>query len=215
MDTFLFWFLSILEYFAIFFFMFRLFTFRVKEYIAEIIFSSIILTFVSDALRNAFDLGFIDPLVQLLLFCALLWQVFKVHFFYSIIMAVAMVFYNASQALIVSILTVLDIYRFPLSQNEIWMLQLITVFLVMMLALFIQQRNWRFSFVPTDASMKVKYSGDNLTLLIIIVLQFIITALLYVSYLLSLELVYIIGALLVLGILMVYLRYINKKEIEQ
>jgi hypothetical protein len=214
MDTFLFWFLSMLEYFAIFFFMFRLFTFRIKEYISEIIFSSIILTFVSDSLRNAFDLGFIDPLVQILLFCALLWQVFKVHIFYALIMSVSMAFYNTIQALLYALLVKFGWISTPMTIIDIRSIQLLTVFVVMFIGLMLQWKNWRYTFVPTDKHLKVKYGGNNLALLVIIVLELIILGTGFYYYTSGYNIILsvsIVSVIIMLG----YLHFINKKEIEE
>lgn len=131
MDIILFVVGSVLEYMAIFAFMFSLFKSGFREYLTEIFISCLMLTFVSFAMRYAFQLEQYSSFVQIVIFCLLLRSVFHFHILYSILLSSIYVIYGFWQVFVVlnvlESLHVLSLDQVLGRENSYYILQAVTI----------------------------------------------------------------------------------------
>ncbi|AYB40522.1 hypothetical protein D5F52_21070 [Brevibacillus laterosporus] len=85
---------SFAEYFVIFMLLLSLFNFGIREFFAEVMFSCLLLAFVSISLSEGFHLDDVAPFIQLLL-----WGVFQFNIFSSFLMGSVYVGYGFLQAI--------------------------------------------------------------------------------------------------------------------
>lgn len=73
-----------LENYAMFYLIFKLF--KIDLFPKEMIFSSLIMSFISYVLRTVYELPQVDVVVQVLLMFSFIWLLFKIHVFYTAIL---------------------------------------------------------------------------------------------------------------------------------
>lgn len=73
-----------LENYAMFYLIFKLF--KIDLFPKEMIFASLIMSFISYVLRTVYELPQVDVVVQVLLMFSFIWLLFKIHVFYAIIL---------------------------------------------------------------------------------------------------------------------------------
>ncbi|MGG4493539.1 hypothetical protein [Brevibacillus reuszeri] len=129
---------SVLEYMAIFAFLFSLFKSGSREYFTEIFISCLMLTFVSFAMRYGFQLEKYSSFVQIAIFSLLLRSVFHFHLLYSILLSSIYVIYGFWQVFVVlSVLEWLNIVSLEQVLNregQYYVLQAITILSVFFMA---------------------------------------------------------------------------------
>lgn len=73
-----------LENYAMFYLIFKLF--KIDLFPKEMIFASLVMSFISYVLRTVYELPQVDVVVQVLLMFSFIWLLFKIHVFYTAIL---------------------------------------------------------------------------------------------------------------------------------
>lgn len=84
MDLWLYIGFSMLENYAMFYLIFKLF--KIDLFPKEMIFASLVMSFISYVLRTVYELPQVDVVVQVLLMFSFIWLLFKIHVFYTAIL---------------------------------------------------------------------------------------------------------------------------------
>lgn len=171
--------ISLIDYLAAFYLMFRLFSFHFKWYVKEIIFTCTLLTFVSYSMRFGFDLGWFDPFVQYVSWFLLLWLIFKIQPFYAIIMTSAYTMQGVYQFIIFIIFSMSGMFvDGAVTELQAYLVVLIASSLTVLTGYVIHIKNWRVTFVPTDP-VKVHMTGYNLFVLSLVLIQIMLVGPIY------------------------------------
>ncbi len=174
MEFTLFMMFSMLEAFALYYFMFRLF--KIDLHIPSIIFASLINSYTSYTLRISFDLALVDIPVQILLLICLLWLLFQVPIFYSILIAcISYVSYVVVQLPIVFLLTLNQRIQPTLEDTTgllIYSIQTLTSIIVFIIGWSIHKLGKGFSFVPHSSFIPIKPKKRQVLSLILYILTF-------------------------------------------
>lgn len=178
MDAIEFFILSILEVSTLFVFMFSIFRFKIKFYIKEIIFISVLISMASYYLRLFENLYSVVPIVLLMLIIINLWIVFKISPFYAAIMGIASyIGYSVVQALILwimqeaNIITLDQIKEDNLQSGQI--LQIISIVTTLLISAVLERFRLWFTFVPVTNAILIKINTRNLITLIAITISVI------------------------------------------
>lgn len=214
MELFRFLLMSSLEYFAMIALMFAIFRFSFRGFIPHTIFICVLLSYISYTLR---DMGYGEyaPLVQIMFFVVCVNLLYRVHWFYSILMGV--VGYQSYVVIQVVVYVLLNkIFSIlgydTLSTYFVYCLQIISIIVPIMISYFLIRTGWGFTFVPIGDLFKIKLKKLNIVILMItVVLVWIIGFSIQLMY--DLEL-FIPVSLLQLVLLIILLYYSGKKETE-
>ncbi|MFS1514060.1 HAMP domain-containing sensor histidine kinase [Chengkuizengella sp. SCS-71B] len=146
-DIIYFTFFSSIEYIANFFIVFSLFRLSISKYLPQVLFSCVILSYVSLSLRVGLEMEAVAPLVHLVLYFLLLWQLFSIQFIYSIIMAVVgYLVYGVIQVLLYLIYTP----ELTLFKMEGYILQVLTSLVAFCLVSILRKKNITFPYVINE-----------------------------------------------------------------
>lgn len=175
MDFFLFFVFSLIEGISIFVLMFSLFRFKIKDYLAFIFFTSSIMAFISYFLRTQLMLDSVTPLVLAVLTIILLRYLFRIHFFYSIIMfSITLISSMVLQGFLIFISQALDIYTLDeIRSNEslLYLTQFVTSLLTFCISWIILKKRIGFTFVPFDENYRENYiKKENVYLIFLVML---------------------------------------------
>jgi hypothetical protein len=169
--------ISSFEYFAMITLMFAIFRFRFKGLISQTIFICVLLSFISYTVRNE---GFVQyaSLIQVLLFIVCISLLFRVHWFYSIVMGVAgYQAYGTIQLTLFYLLSYFDIVELEeiVNYNTLHGIIVITVsiLIIFLICYFLHRRGWGFTFVPINNNIHVKFTGFNLSIIILAIIGLI------------------------------------------
>ncbi|GGD75182.1 hypothetical protein [Paenibacillus nasutitermitis] len=163
---------SIFEYLSCFLLMFTLFRFRFKRQIMLIIIISILMSQVSYFTRLIPEIGELSSYIQLVLFVLVLWILFRVPFYYSIVMnGAGFVSGFAVQGLVILSLWGSGVTLSNIQGNNLIILatQLLSATILIGICRLIHIKNWGFDYVPTSHRAHVKITGTNAVLLSLIV----------------------------------------------
>lgn len=167
--------LSVLEYMAIYYLTFRLFSFQFKPYLRHTVITSILLTLVSVLIRY-FASGVVDVFVQVVLFTIVLRTVFRVHWFYSVTMSFGYILYTIVQILFLSALNLLGLLDRILSavSTGAFIIQGATIVSAVVISELLRIFDLRFTFVPTNVYEKVSLSGRNMLIVLLAALEIMV-----------------------------------------
>lgn len=178
MDFAFFMLFSTVETFAFYYFMFRLFKFDM--YYSSIIFTALILSYISYTLREVYHLSSIDVIVQFLLIICFVWLSFKVHLFYASIMTVtALIGYAMVQTFYYLLFYYFGlILKMPDANNLFaYILQIFSSVTILFIGWYLKRKNMGFDFVPHSQYVKVKLTDNiRIILLFCIALVFILAS---------------------------------------
>lgn len=181
MDYILFLIASSIEYFGTFVFMLALFRFRLlPRMIGNVLLVSFLMSQVSYFTRLSPEIGELSTYIQFLLFVLVLWVLFRVPFFHSIVMNFAGIAINALTVGL-SILVVGKLIDMSLDEmvQNIWIassLQVLSAVISLMISRTIYVFHWGFDFVPTSRRTSVDIRGTNAVLLVIIASALVIAS---------------------------------------
>lgn len=214
LDLLLFMIFSTIEYCCIFLLTFRLFSFNTKQFSKEIIFTSLCLTVVSYFLRSL-NLGIVDIFIQITLFVLFLRVLFRVHFFYSLVMSYGYIFYVIIQIGLFSALNITHILNYIMSSNSVstYIIQTLTVLVAGLISLFLKKTDFRFSFVPTSLNVKIQYKGRNLYLLALMIIEIFFLVGSFYYYVNNFNHYFFLIALIFFILAGIVLYLLNKKEL--
>jgi hypothetical protein len=186
---FLFAFFSSFEYVAIFILSFTLFRFYDFLYnsasIARIIFVSLALSYISYTMRVTYEMGGLSVAVQMVVYIAFVWLLFRVQVFYAAIMAVTgVMIYSALQFSLTALLEIIGfIADKDIMQQYGPIIQICTAVITVVLCRAAQKRNIGFSFISDSPYSKVDLNRDNVVFIVFLAIAVIVHALAVYLYL--------------------------------
>ncbi|RXZ77079.1 hypothetical protein EBB07_32865 [Paenibacillaceae bacterium] len=165
---------SSIEYFSIFMLMFTLFRFQITERLATTLMVSIMMSQVSYITRLSSDIGELSSYIQLVLMILVVWILFRVPWYYSILMNFAsFVIGFAIQGITIFLLSLFQGVTLESIQGGDSMVsasvQLLCAVLVIAVSRLIYLMNFGFDYVPVDHRAYVQISGTNEVLIVVII----------------------------------------------
>ncbi|WP_171716757.1 hypothetical protein [Paenibacillus phytohabitans] len=159
---------SILETSAMFYLAFKVF--KIDVYPKEILFAGALMAFVSYVLRNDYGLILTDVAIQYLLTFCFLWLLFRIHIFYAAIMTgLTYLSYMLIQSTCYFLMKLTGLYsiEFPFLSVGVYILQLISVVLTIIIGFNIGKHRKGFDFVPDKQNVKVKIALREIKIFIL------------------------------------------------
>lgn len=174
MDFFQFFIFSSIEGISIFVLMFSLFRFKVKDYIPYMLVTSGIMAIISYFLRTQLHLESVTPLVLAVLTILLMRFLFRIHFFYSIIMfSITIIASMVLQGLLIFGVQAFNIYTLDeirSQENLLYLTQFVTSLLTFGISWIILKKRIWFTFVPFDENYREDYNKVNVYAIFLILL---------------------------------------------
>lgn len=207
---------SSIEYIAMFAIMFALFRFEYRFYHVNVLFISLLMCFVSYSLRYGFDLANYSSLIQLFLMILIFALMYRQHLFYSGIMVIiSFVIYGLIQAGIVQLLDLLGVMKIEAMLKEFSIegkiLQSLSAAVAMLVYYLIKLTKKGFSFIPHTNRVSIKFTGINLLILILILVQTaLVGAMYYYANMNEVKGYYFLSGILVF--LLGFLLYLSRKK---
>lgn len=172
-DALTFIFFSALEWLAMFVLTFAIFKFQLPGYWGRLLLSSAVLSFLSFLIFVEFDLKLLAPLIQMPIIFLFFWQYFRIPVFYAWLMNVnGYVFYTLLQAIIIFFVELTGIKIEP-NVPAAFIVQSITIVIIVALAWVLIRTNWGFTFVPDTDRVKMHWTKLNVYLLVISILGYL------------------------------------------
>ena len=185
------------------------FSFNKNNFINTII-ASVVLALTSYLLRFPLELGTITSLFMLAWIIILLWRLFRIHVFYSALMAVTgyMTYITIQQ---IMILFTMILYDFEEIVSNFYFgktLQIVSSVISLLIYYGFFRKRLGFSFVPDQYALKVEFNGLNRKLLIVTLLSAIMIC--TFSVIAQNMFALLILSATFMGIL-IYLNYVNER----
>lgn len=156
---------SIMDTSALFYLALKLF--KIDIYFKEMIFASTMMAFVSFVVRMEHGHSFTDVFLQYILFVCFLWMLFRIHIFYAVILAgTAMQAFMLIQSLIYLLINFTGLYHlnFPVISTGIYLMQVLSDSLIVLLAYGIGSRRKGFDYIPDKPDGRLNLEGRDLIL---------------------------------------------------
>ncbi|RAP73599.1 hypothetical protein [Paenibacillus montanisoli] len=170
---------SSIEYFSVFVLMFTLFRFPVTERLNITLIVSLMMSQVSYFSRLMPEIGDFSSYIQLGLLVIVLWILFRVPLYYSLIMnAAAFIVGFAIQGLTLLILSLSGtplefVTGTPIISAAV---QLLTAAIVFAISRTIYIKHWGYDYVPASHRANVSITGTNAILLVVVVTSLVVAA---------------------------------------
>ncbi|QHT62102.1 hypothetical protein GXP70_20385 [Paenibacillus lycopersici] len=163
--------------------MFTLFRFSLDKWLVRnVIVVALITSQVSYFTRLTPEIGNLTTYIQLFLFVVVLWVLFRVPLFYSIIMnfsGLISSFVTSGIAILLASFAGANSAEIQGNSMLTAAIQLLSALINIAVARLIYTRNWGFDFVPSERRFRVKINGTNAVLLaiiaVVVVLSVVIT----------------------------------------
>ncbi|HEY0828338.1 MAG TPA: hypothetical protein VGE40_09600 [Bacilli bacterium] len=194
---------SSIEWFSLFCLIFTMFRFRMKDHILQIIFASVIMSQFSFLIAGAEDISVIAPVLQFFIVFLFLWLMFRIHIFYAAVMTT----FGYGWFLFIQTVLALVVESYP----PLYLIQLGSSAFILFLCMFSSRYRLGFSFIPDNHHIKLNLKGENLRLLVLVILTAITISIYYLFVLEGFLLLTFFIMLLILGL---FLYSAIKKEKE-
>ncbi|MBJ6361611.1 hypothetical protein ACFOQM_09960 [Paenibacillus sp. GCM10012307] len=208
METLYYFIFSGSEWLAMVLLTFVMFKFPLRGYWGQIILTAIVMSFLSHFLFQVIDQRTLATILQPPVLFLLLWQVFRVHIFYSGLMTIyGYMGYLFAQHSVMTIFLWLGIPLEELIPNTLplYLLQTSSILLVILAAGVLGKYRLGYSFVPDFEYVPVSLKGTNLKLLLFaIVGYFLIAVSNFVSFNKGAPKLIILISFIALGFLLYY-----------
>jgi len=210
---------SSIEYFGIFMFMFALFRFRIRpQLIFSIVLVSFLMSQVSYFTRINPEIESFSTYIQFILFILVVWILFLIPFFHSVVMnfaGIAVAFLVQG----IQVLAIVQLYGGSLTdlQDNVWVaaaMQVLSSIILLALTRTIIIMNWGFDFVPTSPRANVQIKGTNAILIGIISFAVVLAALLAYIFRTNLDIYVISASILFLITLPLFIYFSVRKDTE-
>lgn len=202
--------LSVLEWAAMAIFMFSLFRFRLGGFIPHIIFLCVAMSYFSYTIRDG--LGPYSTSVQIIIYILMLWLMFRVHYFYSIIIGI--IGYHAYilfQVPIIFLFEFLGLMNLE-EQTGIAEMQILTAVIVYLCSWLMWRYHLGFTFVPTSETKKIKFHRYNILMLIVALGDIVLEGIILKYYIMDRRDLFFYLSLTQIIIMLFFLYYSLKKE---
>jgi hypothetical protein len=169
MRLFLFLGTSVIEWFAFLSLLFIVFRFPIKGYIIHMAFTALIISQFSFFLHDVLHIKPVAPIIQLVILTLFLWLMFRIHIFYSFLMAtigyILVIIIQAIQMLSFQWLNVFTIKELLESHNLQYFQQILFSLIVGCICLLLFRYRLGFNFIPMSEKTKIKLKGENIAFL--------------------------------------------------
>src|SRR5690606_27421540 len=149
---------SSLEYIPMIIFMFAIFRFSFRSIIPQTVFICLLMSLFSHTVRNT-EIAQYAAVLQLILFIVCIWLLYRVHWFYSMVMGViGYQSYITFQAFFIVMFTysgLASIEELHYGSIKGIILLICSVGVPLLISYFLHRSAWGFTFVPTGNSIKV------------------------------------------------------------
>jgi len=155
-----------------FYLIFRMF--KIDLMIPEVIFSGLILAFISYELRLQHNLPIVDVIFQVIVFFAFLWLLFRIHIFYAAVLTgLCFQAYYLTQTFWYGLMDILDLFNgildFPL-QLSTYLLQTVSATTTFIIGAIIYAKRKGFDYVPDKPRGRLAIAGRDKILLLLTLL---------------------------------------------
>ncbi|WP_019007779.1 hypothetical protein [Cohnella laeviribosi] len=172
LDVLAFIFFSALEWLALIVLTFAIFKFPLRGYWGRLLFSALMLSFLSYLILVTLNLALYGSFIQLPIVFIYFWQLFRIPVFYAGLMVVnGYVLYTLLQAAILFVFQNAGIMVMP-NVPTAFVVQTITACVAFFMAWLLVRKNMGFTFVPDTDRAKVKWTKLNIRLLVMSILGY-------------------------------------------
>jgi hypothetical protein len=158
---------SVLETYAMFYLMFKLF--KIDLLPKEMLLSAVVMSFVSHTLRTMYGFLYLDVVAQFSLMICFVWMLFRIHIYYAAIMTgMAYQAYMLIQTLSYFLLGQLGLFSIPIpsvSSISIYILQVFTASSAILIGWWVARKRKGFDFVPDKPSGRIRMKRRDVVLL--------------------------------------------------
>jgi hypothetical protein len=176
---------SSLEYVGMIVLMFAVFRFSFRGFIPHTVFICLFLSFISHYFRENGLVNF-SALAQVVLFVICIYLIYRVHWFYAIIMGTfgyqAYVTLQILMFLIVKRLGLMTVEELSYANKKGVLNLLVYLGLIVVGALIARNKGWGFTFVPSGNFIRVKMTGLNVSIFLLSVVSIVIIGIAHYFY---------------------------------
>jgi hypothetical protein len=164
-------FVNIFETIAGFSLIFSIYRFPIKGYIPQILFTAVVMAQTSYLLREVLSLESGTPFFMLLWIVIMLWLLFRVHYFYALLMAITgYLGYLVIQFGIVYLLQLIFKLEIPVTDFYTGkMIQVTSSAIALLISVLLIKKRIGFSFVPDRMIENVSLHGTNRSMLMLLI----------------------------------------------
>lgn len=167
---------SVFECYSMYFLMFKVF--KIDIFHKEIIFSSILMSGISYFVRIDYSFASLDLFLQITLMFLLVWMLFRIHFFYAIVMTITT--YQAYATIQIGLYYILSIKKY--SHSSVYLLQVISAATIFLIGWVVAQKRLGFDFIPDTPNYRlVLKTKDKILFALTIPALFFLTTTIYVT----------------------------------
>ena len=201
----------VLEFLAALLFMFSLFRLPLKGFIPHVVFCCLLMSYFAYTLRE-FGVGPAAPSLQMLLFTVCVWLLFRLHYFYALIIGITAYHgYIVVQVPIMLAMDALGWWNLADGTGAEWV-QLASVIALGIITWIIHRYQLGFTFVPANETKKVVFHKYNLMMLIIAVSDMVLEGVFIVLYRTEITEISIVLPIVQFSMMLFFLHYSLKKE---
>jgi hypothetical protein len=165
---------SSLEYVGMIVLMFAVFRFSFRGFIPHTVFICVLLSFISHYFRENGLVNY-STLVQVVLFVICIYLLYRLHWYYSIVMGVTgFQTYSTVQACIVLVLSrmgLISIDKMSYSNFDGLLLVAVQLIVMFVISVLFHIKGWGFTFIPTGSIARVKFTQINVSILFLSMLS--------------------------------------------
>lgn len=202
--------LSILEWAGLSIFMFSLFRFKLGGFIPHFIFLCVAMSYFSFTIRD--ELGPYSTSVQTVIYILMVWLLFRVHYFYSIIIGIigyhAYILFQVPIIFLFEFIGLVDLQQ----QTGIEGMQITTAFIVYICSWLMWRYHLGFTFVPTSETKKIKFHRYNILMLIVAVSDIVLEGVILKYLIMARKEFFFFLSLTQILIMLFFLYYSMRKE---
>ncbi|MNI27498.1 hypothetical protein D3C73_812360 [compost metagenome] len=212
-------FLSSLEFLSIILLMFTIFNLSFKRFYLYTVFICLFLANVSHYLRNSGleEQKLLSVSIQMILFVILVWLLYRINILWAIV--VAIIGYASYIVIQLCIFYILLMTGFMTAEELVpntekyYTLQFLSILAPLIISHFLKTVNWHLNFIPTKKYLKLKLKNENLILILVSIVTFLVSGILYYSISVGQTTIFFTTSVLQLLTISILLYYSVRKEI--
>lgn len=213
MDTIFFFVFSMLEYLAVFYLSFSLFSIVYKHFVPQLLISSLILTCTSFVMRSL-ELDIFDVMLQIVIFIFLMRFVFRINTYYAVVVSYGYICAVVIQMISFNVLFHLGLLgKITSFSGGAFIIQSITIGICLCVGELLRAKDWRYSFIPTKLHINVGWNWINLLLLIFVFIEISIIVVSYYYFLYAFSLTHGIFTIVLFIVAGSILYFLEKREL--
>lgn len=213
MEMLIFLVMSSIEFCAMITLMFAIFRFSFSGYWIHTAFICVLLSYISFTMREM-SFGEYAPVIQMIFFVLCIHLLYRVHWFYALIMGVVgYLSYLAIQMLVFTLLSLLQVVKWvnmDYYNTNGSMVAIGSIFISFISSIYLRKKGYGYTFVPTSEYIRLSFRGINLTILIYSLISIVVLCLAFLF--LEDMIVFFLLSVVQILLLLFLLNYSMKKE---